>query len=128
MKLGWKNWVHRLVNALTFLKPSMSLLKRPEPLEPEPPWAAHRRANDMAKAKKEPRILHWDIETDGINADRILCIGYKFFNKPPMVLRAEDYDRVGLWDDKGLLEAFGSVFAEADYHVTWYGSRFDQPV
>lgn len=84
----------------------------------------------MGKAvKKEPHILLWDIETDGINADRILCIGHKLFEiGKPKVLKATDYKREGLWDDKGMVEAFAEVFSSADYHATWYGSRFDLPV
>lgn len=77
----------------------------------------------------EPKILLWDIETDGINADRVLCIGYKWHDKKKVhLLRAEDYPREGLWCDKGVIGAFAKVFAEADFHVTWYGGRFDLPV
>lgn len=77
----------------------------------------------------EPKILLWDIETDGINADRILCIGYKWHGQRKVqLLRADDYPREGLWDDKGLIKAFVAVFKSADYHVTWYGARFDLPV
>jgi uncharacterized protein YprB with RNaseH-like and TPR domain len=77
----------------------------------------------------EPKVLLWDIETDGINADRILCVGYKWYGQKRVhLLRAEDYPRVGLWDDKGLTAAFAKVFSSADYHVTWYGARFDLPV
>jgi uncharacterized protein YprB with RNaseH-like and TPR domain len=82
----------------------------------------------VTKAKKEPRILLWDIETDGINADRILCIGYKFAGGKTHLLKATDYPRAGLWDDSGLIAAFAEVFASCDYHVTWYGARFDLPV
>lgn len=83
----------------------------------------------MAKTQKEPKILLWDIETDGINADRVLCVGYKFFGeKKTYLLRATDFERAGLWDDSGLIKAFADVFASCDYHVTWYGARFDLPV
>lgn len=82
-----------------------------------------------APVKKEPRILLWDIETDGINADRILCIGYKFYGeKKPTLLKATDFKREGAWDDSGLIKGFAKVFAGADWHVTWYGARFDLPV
>lgn len=77
----------------------------------------------------EPKILLWDIETDGINADRILCIGYKWHREKRVhLLRADDFPRDGLWDDKGLVKAFADVFTSADWHVTWYGARFDLPV
>lgn len=77
----------------------------------------------------EPRVLFWDIETDGINADRILCIGYKWLGKPKVyLLTAAQFEREGLWDDTGLLEAFSEVFNSADWHATWYGARFDLPV
>lgn len=83
----------------------------------------------MSKKKSEPRILLWDIETDGINADRVICIGYKFLgDRKPKLLRASDYQREGLWDDSGMIDAFSKVFATCDYHATWYGSRFDLPV
>lgn len=76
-----------------------------------------------------PKILLWDIETDGINADRILCIGYKFYgHKKVHLLKAADYPRKGLWDDRGLIAAFADVFTSADWHATWYGTRFDLPV
>ena len=78
---------------------------------------------------KGPRILLWDIETDGIQADRVICIGYKWHKEKKVhMLRAEDYPREGLWDDKGLMEAFVPVFEACDWHATWYGARFDLPV
>lgn len=84
---------------------------------------------ETLEMKNQPKILLWDIETDGINADRILCIGYKWrHEKKVHMLRAEDFPREGLWCDKGIIKAFVKVFSEADYHVTWYGSRFDLPV
>lgn len=77
----------------------------------------------------EPHILLWDIETDGINADRIICIGYKWAGEKKVhLLRAEDFPREGLWDDAGMLRAWRKIFETADYHVTWYGSGFDLPV
>ncbi len=80
-------------------------------------------------SQKEPKILLWDIETDGINADRVICIGYKFQgDKKPKLLRAADFPREGLWDDSGMIKAFVSVFESCDMHATWYGSRFDLPV
>lgn len=83
----------------------------------------------MAKKKAEPRILLWDIETDGINADRIICIGYKFTtDKKVTLLKAVDYPGEGPWDDSGLMKAFAEVFASCDWHATWYGARFDLPV
>lgn len=78
---------------------------------------------------REPKILLWDIETDGIMADRVICIGFKWYGQKRVhLLKAEDYERDGLWDDSGLIAAFSKVFAEADYHATWYGARFDLPV
>lgn len=79
--------------------------------------------------QKEPRILLWDIETDGINADRILCIGHKLAGPhKTRLFKAADYEREGLWDDKGLMKDFSNTFAECDWHATWYGARFDLPV
>lgn len=76
-----------------------------------------------------PRILLWDVETDGLQGDLIMCIGYKWAGeKKTHLLRAEDYSREGLWDDKGLVSAFVKVFESCDYHVTWYGGGFDLPL
>jgi len=84
---------------------------------------------NIAPAIRKPRVLLWDIETDGLQADRIVCIGYKFLGEREVhMLKATDYPRDGLWCDKGLIDAFVKVFEECDYHVTWYGSRFDEPV
>lgn len=81
-------------------------------------------------APHEPRILAWDIETDGIQADRVLCIGWKIVGQPQEQLFT--YDGFGRnapwWSDKKLLTEFAEVFEQCDMHVTWYGSRFDQPV
>lgn len=83
----------------------------------------------MANGNAEPRILLWDIETDGINADRIICIGYKWAEEKRVhLLRAEDFPREGLWDDSNMLREWARIFSTADYHVTWYGSGFDLPV
>lgn len=79
---------------------------------------------------KMPNGLLWDIETDGIQADRILCIGHKFtHDKHPALLTYDQFrGRKPWWSDKAMLQKFSSIFNSCDYHVTWYGSRFDLPV
>ena len=82
----------------------------------------------------EPRILTWDIESTGLNATfgSLLCIGYKWYGHPrvyiPTIL---DHQKPGestdMLDDHGLVKAFAAVFNSADYHVTWYGNKFDLP-
>lgn len=77
-----------------------------------------------------PKVLFWDLETDGLQADRILCIGYKWAGEAkPHLLAYNDYpNRNPWWSDKSLLEDFSKVFNECDYCVHWYGIRFDHPV
>lgn len=78
---------------------------------------------------RAPRVLLWDIETDGLLGDRILCIGYKWLGQEKVhLLRYDAFKNTPWWSDKGMLMAFSEVFAQCDYHVTWYGARFDQPV
>jgi len=79
---------------------------------------------------RKPRILVWDIETDGIAADRVLCIGWKWIGPkgPANLLTYDAYPtRYPWWSDKQMLADFAELFALCDWHVTWYGSRFDQP-
>lgn len=85
---------------------------------------------DTLPEPHEPKVLLWDIETDGIQADRVLCIGYKWLDeKQPKLLTFDGYEnRHPWWSDKQMLREFAGLFEECDMHVTWYGSRFDQPV
>jgi uncharacterized protein YprB with RNaseH-like and TPR domain len=77
---------------------------------------------------KEPRILVWDIESTGLNATfgTILCIGWKWHGakavKCPTILDGQNKDML---DDKALVQRFVEAFAECDYHITWYGKKFD---
>jgi uncharacterized protein YprB with RNaseH-like and TPR domain/predicted RNA-binding Zn-ribbon protein involved in translation (DUF1610 family) len=69
----------------------------------------------------------WDIESTNLNATfgDILCIGWKFLGQPKPTIYgwgARDFN------DKRLVASFIDVFAECDYHVTWYGGRFDLPM
>lgn len=78
----------------------------------------------------EPKVLAWDIETDGLQADRVLCIGWKWIGQPETQLFT--YDGFGKntpwWSDKKMLIEFARVFEQCDMHVTWFGSGFDLPV
>lgn len=77
---------------------------------------------------KRPKILVWDIESTGLNATfgSVLCIGYKWLGEEEThVISILDGDRRDMLDDRPLIEKFVKVFEECDYHVTWYGDRFD---
>ena len=83
-----------------------------------------------SKKPTGPKVLIYDIETDGVAADRILCIGWKWAGRGK---RAEllTYDqfpkRDPWWSDKPMLEEFEKVWQEADWNVGWYSTRFDHP-
>lgn len=91
---------------------------------------------DAAEAAKfhhrEPRILHWDIESTALNASfgTILCIGYKFHGdkekvKVPSIL---DFPHKHMLDDRKLVAHFAEVYEQCDYHTGWYSERFDLPM
>lgn len=71
----------------------------------------------------EPRVLAWDIETDGLQADRVICIGWKWVGESSNQLFT--YDGFGKntpwWSDKKMLREFARVFGQCDMHTTWYG-------
>ena len=62
----------------------------------------------------------------------MLCSGYKWFGHPrvyiPTILdHQKEGESTDMLDDHGLVKAFAKEFNSADYHVTWYGDRFDLP-
>lgn len=79
----------------------------------------------------QPKILLWDIESTALNSTfgTILCIGWKFLDEDdvyiPTIL---DTKNEHLKDDSLLVDQFVDAFMEADYHITWYGERFDLPM
>ena len=81
--------------------------------------------------KTEPRILLWDVESTGLNATfgTLLCIGWKFLGEKkvycPLITECGNEDML---DDSGLVARFAEVFETCDYHVTYYGKRFDYPL
>lgn len=80
---------------------------------------------------REPRVLIWDIESTNLNASfgTILCIGYKWLhNKSVFVPTIMDKGNKNMLDDKALVTKFATAFGMCDYHVTWYGDRFDLPM
>ena len=85
----------------------------------------------MATRKREPRILLWDIESTGLNATfgTILCIGWKFYGEKtvyvPSIIDGSNGDML---DDRALVKQFIEAYESCDYHVTWYGDRFDFPM
>lgn len=85
----------------------------------------------MDTQKRDPRILIWDIESTGLNATfgTILCIGWKWYGKPKVYVPSiVDEANGNLLDDKGLVKQFIEAFEDCDYHVTWYGDRYDFPM
>lgn len=79
-----------------------------------------------------PKILIWDIESTGLNATfgTILCIGYKWFGEKDthVITILDGKKRIDMLNDKKLVEEFVKVFEECDYHISWYGDRFDVPM
>ena len=79
----------------------------------------------------QPKILLWDIESTGLNATfgTILCIGWKWHGQRKVTVDTIlDGSHTGMLDDSGVVHRFASVFQEADYHVTWYGAKYDLPM
>lgn len=78
------------------------------------------------------RILHWDIETRGLQADygTIFCIGWKFSGDmgAPQVKSIHDFPGRHVLDDKPLIKWFiENVWSQADIAVGWYSSGHDEP-
>ena len=95
--------------------------------------SAHRSAQGRPTGRptRLPRVLVWDIESTGLNATfgSILCIGWKWLGDPTVTVRTiMAAGGSGMMDDKPLVREFAKAFAECDYHVTWYGLRFDLPM
>ena len=89
-----------------------------------------KRINQMKSLPKQPNVLLWDIESTNLAATfgTILCIGYKWLGKKRVhVPTIIETSKRGMLDDTGLVKRFAEVFEECDYHVTWYGDRFDLP-
>lgn len=87
----------------------------------------------------KPRILTWDIESSGLNADfgAILCIGYKWLGEPDKSTKVVSVGDVNgtckkcativrPTDDKALLQHMYPILSEADGWITWYGKGFDE--
>jgi len=77
---------------------------------------------------KPPKVLIWDIETTNLRATfgTILCIGWKWEEKPKVNIPTILDGGKGMLDDKQLVQDFAEVFNSCDYHVTWYGEKLDQ--
>lgn len=80
------------------------------------------------------RILFWDLETFGMNfnadAGFIMVASYKWQGEDKVHTITRRHP--GRWsrklfDDKEICQKFAEVFATADMHVTWNGTRFDVP-
>jgi uncharacterized protein YprB with RNaseH-like and TPR domain len=88
-------------------------------------------------SKKNPKVLIWDLETNGVNALKsslsfIVLFGYKWLGEKEVhTLRFDDYggytNKGSGYTDKFLLRAATKIMAEADLMVAHYGDRFDRP-
>lgn len=81
----------------------------------------------------QPKILIWDIESTGLNATfgTILCIGYKWYDEDDVhvfTILDKKRGKKDMLNDKHLVEEFVKVYEQADYHISWYGDRFDVPM
>lgn len=84
---------------------------------------------------RAPRILVWDIESTNLSASfgTILCIGYKWYDEkavhvPSILDHQKNADIKNYLNDRPVVEQFAKAYSECDYHVTWYGERFDLPM
>ena len=80
-------------------------------------------------ASSDPRVLIWDIESTNLKATFgiILCIGWKWLGEQKVNMLGERAKN-GLVGDEKTTTGFAKVFDRCDYHVTWYGKRFDLPM
>jgi uncharacterized protein YprB with RNaseH-like and TPR domain len=86
----------------------------------------------------EPKILIWDIESTGLNADFgvMLCIGYKWYGQKKVHIIGIDDDKKNVCtkckthngDDTSVAERFYPILEQADMQVSWYGKKFDEPL
>lgn len=86
----------------------------------------------LPPAPREPRILHWDIESTALNATfgTILCIGWKWHADPAVTVATilDGKGKKDMLDDRTVVSRFAAAFNECDYHCTWFGDRFDLPM
>lgn len=80
----------------------------------------------------QPRILLFDIESSALNGNFgvCFCIGYKWFDDDKVhiiTIRNEKTFKTNPIYDKGVIEKFRPVLAQADLMVYHYGQRFDFP-
>lgn len=78
-----------------------------------------------------PRILIWDIETRGLQADygSILCIGWKWLDEKAVHVKSiHDIPGKHPLDDTELVRWFiAEVWNKADIAVGWYSTGHDEP-
>lgn len=82
-------------------------------------------------ARKEPRILFWDIEATNLSAPfgTILCIGYKWLGEKKVYIPTiMDFSKDKRLSDKGLVQHFAEIYNSADYTVGHYALRYDKPM
>lgn len=86
----------------------------------------------MTTEARQPKVLIWDIESTSLNATfgTVLCIGWKWLGEDKVYVSSilDRNKRRDMLDDKHVVEDFVKAFNECDYHITWYGDRFDLPM
>lgn len=78
----------------------------------------------------KPKILLFDIEATGLNAafGTILCIGSKWHGEKQVAVPTILDANKDMLSDKKLVADFAKRWNEADYVVSWYGKRYDEPM
>jgi len=83
------------------------------------------------KEPEKAKVLFWDIETRGLQADygSIFCIGWKWLGEEQTHVKSiHDIPGKHPLDDKELIKWFvKEVWDEADVAVGWYSSGHDEP-
>lgn len=82
-----------------------------------------------------PKIMFWDIETNGINARKadlgwIICVCYKWAHEDKVhTIKQTDFPgyKKDITSDKKVLQAFLKQVDQADVLVAHYGDKFDEP-
>jgi uncharacterized protein YprB with RNaseH-like and TPR domain len=82
-------------------------------------------------AKPKPRILFFDLETDGVNALKadlgfVVCFGYKWAGERTTYCLTIDQESLARNDDSKLLIEASAIFEQADIVVAHFGSVFDR--
>lgn len=77
------------------------------------------------------RILSWDIEASGLNADYavVLCVGHKIVGEgKEKVISIDDYEGTTILQrEKAMLKDVTKILMDCDCWLTWFGTFYDVP-